>query len=135
MYKLYFDGASRGNPGKSSYGGVIITPFDTEFKIYNGVLPNGTTNNEAEYIALLKGLEYAVEYCIKELDVYGDSKLVISQINGLWQVKHPNMIKYHSLCKELLDKFDVISFNHIDRKYNKRADALANYALDYDKIK
>ena len=130
MYKLYFDGASRGNPGKASYGGVIITPFDTELITYKNVLPDKTSNNVAEYTGLLEGLKIANMYCIENLEVYGDSILVINQLNGEWKVKHPNMEVLYKKCKFYQEKFKHIEFNHVKRNLNKRADALANEALD-----
>jgi ribonuclease HI len=132
MYKLYFDGASRGNPGFASYGGVIISNFgdNNEMITYAKVLPKGTSNNVAEYTGLLEGLKKAQELCIDDLEVYGDSKLVINQMNGLWQVKHPNMKVLYDECKKLELFFEKISYYHVERKYNKRADALANSALD-----
>jgi ribonuclease HI len=132
MYKLYFDGASRGNPGKASYGGVIILAYgdNTELTTYCGLLPKGSSNNVAEYVGLLEGLKKATHLCIDELEVYGDSKLVINQMNGEWQVKHPNMKILYEQCKVLEKSFISITYNHVERKYNKRADALANSALD-----
>lgn len=130
MYTLYFDGASRGNPGKASYGGVIYTYDNTEFMTYCDVLPKGTTNNEAEYIALYKGMCIASTYCIRELRVYGDSTLVIQQMNEQWKVKHPSMKQWFDKCKMLERTFETITYEHVERKFNKRADALANSALD-----
>lgn len=144
MYKLYFDGASRGNPGKASYGGVIILDIGADSNIHNsgnninsneistycGLLPKGTSNNVAEYTGLLQGLRKAKDLCIDELEVYGDSKLVINQMNGDWEVKHPNMQVLYEKCKLLEKSFKTIVYNHVERKYNKRADAMANSALD-----
>lgn len=129
-YRLYFDGASRGNPGKASFGGVIYTPYNTELITYNQRLPDGLSNNVAEYSGLLRGLQLAHEYGIEELDVYGDSKLIICQMKGTWKVNHETMKEFHSACKELERKFSNITYHHLLRKYNKRADALANLALD-----
>lgn len=129
-YSLYFDGASRGNPGLASFGGVIYTPYNTELITYTQRLPEGMSNNVAEYGGLLRGLQLAYEYGIDELHVFGDSKLIISQMNGEWKVKHEIMKMFYDACKELEGKFSKVTYSHILRKYNKRADALANLALD-----
>jgi ribonuclease H / adenosylcobalamin/alpha-ribazole phosphatase len=132
MYKLYFDGASRGNPGLASYGGVIVSNYgdNAEMATYAKVLPKGTSNNVSEYTGLLEGLKKAQELCIDELEVYGDSKLVINQMNGIWSVKHPNMKVLYEECKKVEKFFVNITYCHVERKFNKRADALANSALD-----
>ncbi len=130
MFTLYFDGASRSNPGPASYGGVFYKDGEEQYtyKKYIGT----TTNNVAEYQALLNGLLLAQEKGIKHLQVYGDSKLVIEQVTGNWKVKSPRLIAIHrEICALLLEKpFETITFQHIYRKNNKRADELANEALD-----
>ena len=85
MFTLYFDGASRSNPGPASYGGVIYENGVERYtyKKYIG----STTNNVAEYKALLNGLLLAKEKSITRLAVYGDSKLVIEQVTGNWKSK------------------------------------------------
>ena len=69
---------------------------------------------------------------LKNVEIYGDSKLVIQQVKGAWKVKSPNLIPIHNAISELLNEktFNEISFNHVLRKYNKRADELANMALN-----
>lgn len=130
MYSLYFDGASRSNPGPASYGGVIYDENNNEIGTYYDYIGKAT-NNVAEYLALFAGLKACKDNNIKNLMVYGDSKLVIEQVNGNWNVKSENLKPIYNEIKELLDnyKFDHIEFNHILRKYNKRADELANIAL------
>ena len=131
MYKLYFDGASRSNPGPASYGGVIIDPQNKEYYVYNQYIGK-QTNNVAEYLGLFEGLRICQAFDIKNVEIYGDSKLVIQQVKGNWKVKSPNLIPIHHAITELLNEktFDEISFNHVLRKYNKRADELANMALN-----
>ena len=130
MYRLYFDGASRNNPGPAGYGGVILDKDDNECFIYFDKFEKPKTNNYAEYYALYAGLSVAVSNNIRELEVYGDSNLVIQQMNKKWRIKSENLKDLFNKCTKLLDNFDNISFNHILRKYNKRADELANKGLD-----
>ena len=130
MYSLYFDGASRSNPGPASYGGVIYKDNIEcyTYKKYIGV----TTNNVAEYQGLLNGLLLAVEKGIVDLEIYGDSKLVIEQVKGNWRVKSAHLKPFHTkICTLLASKpFETITFQHVYRVNNKRADELANEALD-----
>ena len=130
MFTLYFDGASRSNPGPASYGGVIYENGVERYtyKKYIG----STTNNVAEYKALLNGLLLAKEKGITRLEVYGDSKLVIEQVTGNWKVKSRLLIPIHrEICAVLINNpFEQITFQHVYRKNNKRADELANEALD-----
>jgi ribonuclease HI len=131
MHKLYFDGASRGNPGLASYGGVIYDGNNAEKLTYCCKFEHPQTNNYAEYYGILRGMELALENDITELEVYGDSSLVINQLNGLWKVKSPNIEPLYKTCLILKKKFIAIRFNHVLRKFNKRADEMANKALDY----
>lgn len=134
MYSLYFDGASRSNPGPASYGGVIYDENKIEVGSYKDFIGK-TTNNVAEYLGLFAGLQVCKDNNIKNLIVYGDSKLVIEQVKGNWKVKSENLKPIHKEIRNLLNeyKFQHIEFNHVLRKYNKRADQLANIALDENK--
>ena len=126
MYSLYFDGASKGNPGPSGYGGVF---YDEEMRIiykYSGICEGKQTNNFAEYTALVRGLEYALNTNVKELKVYGDSKLVIEQFNGNWKLKSKNLKDLYSQAQILQKKFDKITCQHVRREFNSTADSLAN---------
>uniref|UniRef100_A0A803LJ33 RNase H type-1 domain-containing protein n=1 Tax=Chenopodium quinoa TaxID=63459 RepID=A0A803LJ33_CHEQI len=86
------------------------------------------SNNMAEYQALIMGLQMAVEMGIQDLDVYGDSQLVISQLLGEYEVKKEDLIPYHKHASRLLDKFDIVKLSHVPRSANKMADALAGLA-------
>ena len=133
MYSLYFDGASRGNPGNASFGGVIykhINNEKNEWLTYNYKLEEKATNNEAEYNGLYYGLLIAVEKNVRELLVYGDSLLVINQLKGIWKIKSEHLKPIYNNIKKVLKCFDMIELHHIKRKFNKRADTLANEALD-----
>jgi len=128
MYSLYFDGASRGNPGQASYGGVIYFK-NKEIYQYSRKIAHITTNNIAEYCGLYHGLLLAQKNNIRNIKVFGDSMLVINQITNKWKVHNDNIrILYKNIIK-LLDNFDLIEFHHIKRKFNKRADQLANEAF------
>jgi ribonuclease HI len=130
-YTIYTDGGSRGNPGPAGAGGVI---YNSENKIvhelseYLGI----NTNNYAEYKGIILTLKKAIELNINtsEINVFMDSKLVVNQINGQWKVKHPNIIPLHKELSELLKSFEKITFKHIYRNLNTKADSLANMAMD-----
>jgi ribonuclease HI len=130
MYSLYFDGASRGNPGLAGYGAVL---YDSEGKIvdecYNR-LSGICTNNQAEYAGLLNGLKMVLRNNINQIDVYGDSNLIIQQMNRKWKVKSNSILLYYEACREISEEFDCINFQHVKRNLNKHADMLANKALD-----
>lgn len=139
MYSLYFDGASRGNPGPSSFGGVIYDEGKSEVLTYRQAI-GIFTNNVAEYMGVLMGLKICIEKGIKKVNIYGDSKLVVEQLNGNWQVKNKNLKKIYDEIQNILNPkdeffkkghvFEHLTFNHVKRKFNKRADELANLALD-----
>jgi len=128
---MYFDGASRGNPGPSSFGGVIYDEDDHESIVYKKKL-GIETNNFAEYSGLLAGLNVCIKYNIRKINVFGDSKLAIEQVNGNWKVKSANIKPLYEAIRRLLtrENFDKITFQHVRRNFNKRADELANLALD-----
>lgn len=131
---IYTDGASRGNPGPAS-AGVFIKNFDQEVEKYLGE----TTNNVAEYEAIILGLLELKKIVGKsktrntEANFYGDSLLAIQQLNRRYKINHesiiPLFIKIHNLCTE----YKNVSFNHISRENNKRADSIANRCLDNNK--
>ena len=127
-FKLNFDGASKGNPGLSGAGMVI---YKNEEEIWSSHKFIGCkTNNQAEYSALIFGLEGALNLGIKSLSVLGDSLLVINQVNGLYKVKSDFILPLHKEVLALKSKFDFIEFNHVYRDNNKRADQLSNMAFE-----
>jgi len=127
--KLYADGGSRGNPGPSASGYVVLD-LDDKIIVDEGVYLGITTNNQAEYIALKLGLEAALKLNIHELDVFMDSLLVINQMKGIFKVKNRDLWPIHSSIKDLSEKFNKISFTHVPRELNKLADSAVNRALD-----
>lgn len=127
-YVLNFDGCSKGNPGPSGAGGAIYKN-GKEILNYSVFLGNNVTNNESEYKSLSIGIDKAIEMNIKNLIVKGDSQLVINQILGKYMVKNNNLKEIYNLIKRKIKFFNNISFNHVYRNDNKRADELANNAL------
>lgn len=131
---IYTDGASRGNPGPASYG---FTISDEKGKLLyeEGGYIGETTNNVAEYTAVLRALNYAKEKFLQngpvQIQLYADSKLVAEQLSGRFKVKS-------SLLKPVIEKIKILAielggiiFSHVPRTKNILADKLANQALDY----
>lgn len=127
-YILNFDGASKGNPGPSGAGAVIYKNREEIWSSHKFI--GCKTNNQAEYSALIFGLEGALNLGIKTLLVLGDSLLVINQVNGLYKVKSDFILPLHKEVLALKSKFDFIEFNHVYRDNNKRADQLSNMAFE-----
>ena len=128
MYIIYCDGASRSNPGEASYG-VSINLNNKEIdtlKEYIGI----ATNNVAEYRGLIAALEYCVNNNINDVEIYLDSLLVVQQVNKEFKVKSKKLGDLYSYSLTLIEKIKNINVIHIRREYNKRADELANEALD-----
>lgn len=125
---VYFDGASRGNPGPAAIGWVVVTS--------DGVVAEGgerigeTTNNRAEYEALVRALEVATDYGFDEVDVRGDSELIVKQVRGEYDASDPGLREYRVRVRELLASVGEWSLSHVPREINDRADQLANEALD-----
>jgi broad specificity phosphatase PhoE/ribonuclease HI len=124
------DGGSRGNPGPAGYGAVVLDA-DTGATLAERKAAIGIeTNNVAEYQGLVAGLAAARELGASDVEVRMDSKLVVEQMSGRWQVKHPSMRPLARQAAELAAGFDRISFGWIPRAQNSHADRLANEAMD-----
>jgi len=124
---LYTDGGARGNPGPAGIGAVLnIDGEKSEFKKYIGE----TTNNQAEYQALILGLEKAREAKVEEIDCFLDSELVVKQLNRQYKVKNPDIAKVFVKVWNLAQQFKKITFKHVFREDNKEADRLVNEAID-----
>lgn len=127
---VYFDGAARGNPGPAAVGWVIVTS--------DGIVAEGgkrigrATNNQAEYEALVQALQVATDYGFDEVDIRGDSELIVKQVRGEYDTNNPELQEYRVQVRELLTAFDDWSLSHVPREINERADELANEALDDD---
>lgn len=127
--KLYADGGSRGNPGPSALGFVLLDMEDNVVKS-EGTYLGITTNNQAEYQALEAGMRTALDYGVSKLHVYMDSMLVVNQVRGLWKVKNADLAPIYQSITSLIPKFERISFTHVPRAMNKLADAEVNKCLD-----
>ncbi|MBI1912413.1 MAG: ribonuclease HI family protein [Deltaproteobacteria bacterium] len=129
FYTLNVDGGSRGNPGKAGAGAVITDPggrIIKKLKKYLGI----TTNNIAEYNALLIGLEAARALNIEKIRVLADSELMVKQINGVYRVKNEGLKPLFNTAIALLKGFRDFKIVHIYREENSIADSLANEAMD-----
>ncbi len=127
--KLFADGGSRGNPGPSAAGFVLLDDTD-KVLVENGLYLGVTTNNQAEYHALKIGLEEAKKQGINSLDVYMDSMLVVNQMKGSFKVKNQDLVAINKNLKELAGQFAQVTFTHIPRELNKVADSMVNEILD-----
>jgi ribonuclease HI len=121
----YFDGSSNPNPGKMKIGGYIESREENGIKVqssFSKSVGNGT-NNEAEYLALIEVLNLAIEHRVKKIKIYGDSNLVVSQVNGKWKSnKKMSLFKYQA--QKLLENFSEWSLSYVPREQNKVADSL-----------
>ncbi len=125
---VYFDGAARGNPGPAAIGWVIVTS--------DGIVTEGNerigkaTNNRAEYEALIRALEIAAEYGFEEVDVRGDSELIVKQVRGEYDTNNPELRECRVRARELFSRFEEWSLSHVPREINERADKMANEAFE-----
>lgn len=129
---IFTDGGSRGNPGISGCGAILYNENKKEIatdKLFCGV----QTNNFAEYQGLIIGLKLALENKITDLIVFMDSKLIVEQMNGNFKVKNVGLKPLFEKAKNICENFSKISFQHVLRAKNKRADQLANQAMDSQK--
>lgn len=124
------DGGSRGNPGPAGYGAVVRDSATGEVLAERDEYIGEATNNVAEYRGLIAGLEAASECGARVVEARLDSKLVVEQMSGRWKVKHPDMIPLARQAREIVGRFESVSFTWIPRAENKHADALANRAMD-----
>ena len=132
-YILYIDGASRGNPGPAGIGIVILDEKKKKVKEFYKYIGE-TTNNVAEYNALIHGLEEASKLNADEVVVNMDSELVAKQLNGEYKVKDPNMKSLFEKAVRLLKDFANFEIRYIDRLKNKEADKLANKAINLSSL-
>ena len=123
------DGGARGNPGPAAIAAVISTPEGQVIE-QRGERIGTATNNVAEYRALLLGLERARELGAREVEVVGDSELVVRQVNGEYKVKHADLKPLRDRVADALEHFDAWSIRHVRREDNAAADELVNAALD-----
>lgn len=126
---LYADGASRGNPGPSAIGAAL---FASDGLLVHEVSRSigRATNNQAEYAAAVAALEAALALAARRVELRMDSQLVIRQLQGHYRVRNPALRRLRDRILDLSHRFDSLTFRHIPREENHKADALANRALD-----
>ncbi len=135
---IHTDGASRGNPGLAG-AGVVLTGLERQYLL--SVFLGKKTNNEAEYLAVLHALRFLVELLgegvenklLKASSIHFklDSKLVVEQLSSNWKIKNPRMKKLVEECQGFANQLELpISFEHVGRELNEKADWLANEAID-----
>ena len=125
--EIFIDGASKGNPGPSGIGVVILQGNETIGNISTFI--GNTTNNVAEYTALIYGLQEALKLKAESIKINTDSQLLHRQLNKTYKVKSPNIIGLHNQVTHLLSGFRHISITNIPRENNKGADKLATLAI------
>ncbi|OGL29636.1 hypothetical protein A3D14_01310 [Candidatus Saccharibacteria bacterium RIFCSPHIGHO2_02_FULL_47_12] len=127
--KLFADGGSRGNPGPSASGYVLLDMQDNVIA-KNGTYLGETTNNQAEYHSLISGLHEAHKRGAKYVHVYMDSQLVINQLKGSFKVRHDGIKPVYQKAVDIASQFADVTYTHVPREYNKAADAMVNETLD-----
>jgi ribonuclease HI len=129
---VFCDGGSRGNPGPAAIGAVVcdmsVAPPRRLAVVSERI--GVTTNNVAEYRALIAGLEAAAPFRARRVRVRADSKLVVEQLRGTWRVKQPHLRPLHEQARQLLAGYEEVDLQHVPREENTDADALVNAALD-----
>ncbi|XP_019180259.1 PREDICTED: uncharacterized protein LOC109175453 [Ipomoea nil] len=124
-WKMYFDGASH---REGAGAGVVFVTPESEMLPYSFTLTEQCSNNVAEYQALILGLEIAADMKQLRINIYGDSKLIINQVLGLYEVKKAELVPYNNYAKILMQWLGDVTIEHVPRKENKQADALAALA-------
>ncbi len=131
--ELYVDGASFGNPGPSGIGVVLV--MDGRTVIARAEDVGYGTNNQAEYRALLEGLQEALQRGVKHLHVRSDSQLLIRQMTGEYKVKSKKILGLRMEAEALARRFERIDFEHIRREFNEVADELAKSGAEAAKAR
>src|SRR3954447_14735196 len=124
-----FDGGSRGNPGPAAIAAVLTTA-DGELIEERGETIGSATNNVAEYRALLLAIELARAAGAREVELIGDSELIVKQVRGEYRVKDANLKPLHAEVKSALGDLERWSIRHVRRERNAAADRLVNETLD-----
>jgi ribonuclease HI len=126
---IHTDGAARGNPGPAAIG-VIIKDENSNFLARISRCIGVTTNNQAEYQAIIAGLEKANSLSARHVILKSDSELVVNQINGQYKIKNTGLRALYNRVVQLIGSLESFSISYIPREQNAGADALANEALD-----
>jgi len=125
--KIYIDGASKGNPGPSGIGVVICQDSQTIKNISSYI--GNTTNNVAEYTALIYALQEALKLKAQILNINTDSELLCRQVNKVYKIKSPNILGLYNQVTHLISGFKQVTINNIPREKNRGADKLATKAI------
>ena len=125
----FCDGGARGNPGPAGIG-VTIRGSSKKVVAEISEAIGHATNNVAEYTAVKRALERSRELGATEVEIVTDSKLLVEQLNGRYRVKNPTLQRLHAEVRGVARPFDSVSYRHVPRERNKRADALVNMAID-----
>lgn len=131
---VYSDGGSRGNPGPSAAGYVVLDSRQ-EVIAEGGEYLGITTNNQAEYQGVRLGLEKAIELGYKKVDFKVDSMLVVNQMKGIYKIKNRELWPINERIRMLMTKFDRVTFTHVNRQFNQLADGMVNKTLDQHKAR
>jgi ribonuclease HI len=129
--KVYIDGASRGNPGPSGIGIVVLDEEGKVLREYHEFLGPRYTNNQAEYVALIRALEICSMLFPKGvIHVFSDSELLINQLTGRYKVRSQDLKELFRSVKQKEKSFSRVYYHRVSRDFNRRADELANKAID-----
>ncbi len=126
--EVYIDGAARGNPGPAGIGVVIKDGPKVIEEI--GAYIGSATNNVAEYLSLIRGLEEVLMRGFRSANFFSDSELLVKQLNGEYKVKHENLVPLHYHILTLIDRMKEFSIKHVTREKNEYADKMANEGID-----
>lgn len=129
---IYSDGGSRGNPGPSAAGFVVLNS-QQEVIAEGGEYLGITTNNQAEYQGVRIGLEKAIELGFKKVDFKLDSMLVVNQMKGQYKIKNRELWPINERIRMLMTQFERVTFTHVNRQFNQLADGMVNKTLDAHK--
>jgi len=131
--QIFTDGAARGNPGPAGIGVVLRNDAKILLEVADYI--GKATNNVAEYMAFIRGLEEAIDLGERNIEAFSDSELLVKQINGEYKVKNEGLIPLFHHAKSLIKKFKHCRVYHTAREENKLADKLANKGIDAQSTK
>ncbi|MCF7890477.1 ribonuclease HI family protein [Candidatus Bipolaricaulota bacterium] len=128
---IYTDGASRGNPGNAAWGFVILDEHENPVTDQSGYIGN-STNNQAEYFAVIRALQRAKELTRGKVQLHSDSQLLVNQVTGSWKVKDDELRRLYRRVRSLVSQFREVNFTHLPREnpHIGEADELCNRRLD-----
>ncbi|MDP8259118.1 MAG: ribonuclease HI family protein [Candidatus Aadella gelida] len=131
--EIFTDGGSRGNPGPSGVGAVLLNDKGVKISEISEFIGDAT-NNVAEYVAVICALQEALKIKATEITLHLDSQLVARQLKGQYKVKDRNIRKFFVIADSLIKSFKAVKINEIPREENKEADKLVNNALDLNTL-